>query len=158
LQPLLDEELNRLPEKYRIPFVLCEMEGRTRKDVSRHLGCPEGTLSSRLARARQLLASRLSKRGLAISGSALAASVPPTARAALSASLVRATVRAAMSAAAGQALLAGTVSPQAAALAEGVIRNMWLNKLKVVALALVALVLLGTGIGSLLQAGAEPPV
>ena len=55
-QPHLDEELRRLPEKYRVPVILCELEGRTRKEVARLLQLPEGTLSSRLATARQLLA------------------------------------------------------------------------------------------------------
>jgi RNA polymerase sigma factor (sigma-70 family) len=157
LQPLLDEELNRLPEKYRIPLVLCELEGRTRKEVARSLGCPEGTLSSRLARARELLAGRLRKRGLVFSSGLSAAVFANGAQAALPPALVGSTVRAAMLFAVGPALAAGTLSPQAAALAEGVMRTMWLTKLKLVLFAFVALALLGTGIGALLQAGAEPP-
>jgi RNA polymerase sigma factor (sigma-70 family) len=156
LQPLLDEELNRLPEKYRIPLVLCEMEGRTRKEAARNLGWPEGTLSSRLARARELLARRLRKRGLAFSAGFLAAVFADGAQAALPPGLVRSTVRAAMSQAIGEALAAATVSPQAAALAEGVIRTMWLTKLKLVVFALVAFALFSSGIGALLPAGAEP--
>ena len=55
----LDEELKRLPERCRALIVLCDLEGRTRKEVARQLGCPEGTVASGLARARALLAKRL---------------------------------------------------------------------------------------------------
>ncbi|HWY86616.1 MAG TPA: sigma-70 family RNA polymerase sigma factor, partial [Gemmataceae bacterium] len=63
LQPFLDEELSNLPDKYRMPVVLCDLEGRTRKEVARTLGIPDGTLSNRLATARKLLAKRLARHG-----------------------------------------------------------------------------------------------
>src|SRR5258708_7814044 len=75
LRPLLDQELNRLPDKYREPVVLCDIEGHTRKAAALRLGCPEGTLSVRLARARVLLAKRLARHGLALSGGAVAAAL-----------------------------------------------------------------------------------
>src|ERR1700694_5276426 len=70
--PLLDRELSRLPDKYRLPVVLCDLEGRCRAEVSHQLDLPEGTLSSRLARGRKMLAGRLARRGLAISAGTLA--------------------------------------------------------------------------------------
>jgi RNA polymerase sigma factor (sigma-70 family) len=75
LRPVLDQELDRLPERYRLPVVLCDLEGRSRDEVARQLAWPDGTLSSRLARARQLLAKRLARRGVLFSGGALAATL-----------------------------------------------------------------------------------
>src|SRR5262249_30656537 len=71
LPPLLDQELSRLPDKYRVAVVLCDLEGKTRKEVAGQLGLPEGTVASRLARARAILAKRLTRRGLAVSAGAL---------------------------------------------------------------------------------------
>src|SRR5262245_38909575 len=63
VQTLVDEELNRLPDHYRGVVVLCDLEGMTRREAARHLGIPEGSVASRLARARVLLAKRLTQRG-----------------------------------------------------------------------------------------------
>src|SRR5262249_12023491 len=73
LEPLLDQELSRLPDTYREVMVLCDREGKTRKEAARHFRVPEGTVASRLATARSLLAKRLTGRGQALSGGALAA-------------------------------------------------------------------------------------
>jgi RNA polymerase sigma factor (sigma-70 family) len=68
LGPLLDAEVRRLPEKYRAAFVLCYLEGKTNEEAAKELGCPKGTILSRLSRARERLRKRLNQRGLALSG------------------------------------------------------------------------------------------
>jgi RNA polymerase sigma factor (sigma-70 family) len=72
LRPVLDEEVDRLPKKYRLPFVLCYLQGLTYEQAARQLGCPMGTLGSWLAQARQRLSSRLARRGIALSSGLLA--------------------------------------------------------------------------------------
>ncbi|MGH7172231.1 MAG: sigma-70 family RNA polymerase sigma factor, partial [Gemmataceae bacterium] len=132
LHELLDEELARLPDKYRVPIVLCDLEGRTRREVARQLKIPEGTLSSRLTTARQMLAKRLIRHGLAVSGGGLAAALSPSAASAcVPVSLVSSTVKAATFAAAGQTAT-GIISVQVAALTQGVLKAMFLTKLKTI--------------------------
>ncbi len=142
LRPFLDHELNRLPEKYRIPIVLCDLEGKTRQQAAEQLDIPVGTLSGRLTTAREMLAKRLTRRGLALSGGALLAGLfSNAASAAVPAPLVTSTVQAATAIAAGQAA-AGVVSVPVAALAEGVVRAMMFKKLKI-ATAVLATILVG---------------
>lgn len=145
LRPVLDEEILALPDKYRRPFVLCYLEGRTNEEAARVLGWPVGTLFTRLARARELLRHRLSHRGLALSGLPIAALLTSEATAAVSAAVIDETLRSAMLFAAGKAAAAGVISARAAALAEGVLHAMFLGKLKATA---VILVLVGTLIGA----------
>src|SRR5262249_30608013 len=127
LQPLLDEELSRLPDHYRTVIVLSDLEGQTRKEVAAQLGCPEGTVASRLVRARSMLAKRLTQRGVALSGGALAVVLSQsTGSAGVPAAVVSSTIKAASLCAAGQA----AIPVKVAALAEGVLKAMLLNKLK----------------------------
>jgi RNA polymerase sigma factor (sigma-70 family) len=71
LRPVLHEEINRLPEKYRVPVILCYLEGKTNEEVADLLQWPVGTVKGRLSRARDLLRSRLSRRGLALTAAFL---------------------------------------------------------------------------------------
>jgi RNA polymerase sigma factor (sigma-70 family) len=147
LQPLLDHELGRLPDKYRLVLLLCDLEGKTRKEVARQLGCPEGTVAGRLARARLMLARRLARHGLAVSGGALAVLLADRVVACVPASVVSSTLTAASSFAAGQAA-SGVVSAKVAAITQGVLRTMLLNKLKI-ATAVVLLIFAVSVVGGI---------
>jgi cobalt-zinc-cadmium efflux system membrane fusion protein len=148
LRPVLDDEINRLPEKFRVAVVLCYLEGRTLEEAARQLGCPRGTVSSRLAGARDRLRGRLARRGLAPAAALPALLVPAQAGTAAPAALVRATAEAGVLFASGRAA-GGTATPAAAALAEGVLRTMWLTRARVVAAAVLALVAAGATAGAL---------
>jgi RNA polymerase sigma-70 factor (ECF subfamily) len=147
LRPVLDEEIGRLPAKYRAPFVLCYLEGRTNEEAARLLGCPKGTVLSRLAWARERLRSRLTRRGLAVSAGLVAALLAYNAApAAVPAPLVRSTIEAAALVAAGKAA-AGAVPARVAALTEGVLRAMSMTRFRIAAAVLLAVVLAGGGVG-----------
>jgi RNA polymerase sigma factor (sigma-70 family) len=134
LLALLDKEIDRLPDKYRVPLVLCELEGHSRKETARMLGVPEGTLSWRLAQAKKRLAKKLSRHGLAISAAVMA---PGTASAFLRASTVKAV------------MTAGTVPAEVLALTQGVMKTMSLTKLKLTVCAGTLMLLAGVGASGL---------
>jgi RNA polymerase sigma factor (sigma-70 family) len=103
LRSVIDEEIRRLPERYRVPLVLCHVEGLRHDEVARRIGCPVGTVESRLSRARERLRARLARRGLAPSAAALGAILRPPGAPAIVPSLVEATLRSAVELAAQQA-------------------------------------------------------
>lgn len=140
LTGLVHEEVDRLPERFRVPIVLCDLEGRTHEEAARHLGCPVGTVKSRLARGRARLHARLSRRGvaptviapwLALAGRG----VPP----ALDVSVVKS--------------IAACSAPAAvAALAQGVLRGMFLTHLRATSLRVAGVVL---ALGLVATAGSQ---
>jgi RNA polymerase sigma factor (sigma-70 family) len=145
LQPLLDQELSRLPNKYRLPIVLCDLEGKKRREVARQLNLPDGTLNNRLAMARQLLAKRLARRGFTLSGGALAVSLSQgLAVAALPTGLLGSTVKAATTIAAGGATTS-VLPAKVAALTEGMVKAMLVTKFKFMTALILALTALGVG-------------
>jgi RNA polymerase sigma factor (sigma-70 family) len=156
LQSLLHEEVSRLPGHYRGVVVLCDLEGRTRKEAARHLGIPEGSVASRLARARALLAKRLARRGVGFSGGSVAAVLSAGAASSAPPALVASTIRAASLLAAGQA--AGIVSAKVADLTEGAVNAMFVTRIKSVLAVVLVVAALAGGAGLLFQAqAAEPP-
>jgi RNA polymerase sigma factor (sigma-70 family) len=144
LRALLDEELLRLPEKYRAPLVLCYLEGLSYTEAARQLGWRDGTVCGRLARARELLRQRLSRRGLTLSGAALAVAL--TESAAAPTTTMAAVTRMAALFALGQTAGSGAVSMSVATLAQDALQAMTVAKVKTVgALVAVFCVLAGGG-------------
>jgi RNA polymerase sigma factor (sigma-70 family) len=135
---MLHEEVRRLPEKYRVPVLLCYLEGLTHEEAARQLGWPVGTVKGRLARARDLMRRRMSRRGVVLSVPALSAALAGDARGAVPAALVESTGKAALAVAAGRGVAVVGVAANVVALMEGASRVMFLNTLKGAVTVLVA--------------------
>ncbi len=141
-QAAVHEELNRLPDRLRLPLVLACLEGRTHEQVARAIGCPVGSVGWRLARAKEVLRDRLAGRGVACPAAALLA--PAAAGAAVPAPLLEATVRAGVWFAGDPAAGVAAASANAVELARGVLGTMTTNKLTVAAGVLLAVGLCGS--------------
>jgi RNA polymerase sigma factor (sigma-70 family) len=149
LEATLDEALRQVPETYRAPLLLCYLQGKTQEEAARQLGCPLGTVRSRLARGRSRLKAVLERRGVRLSAAALAvAAAAGGATAAVPAPLLRATARAALEYGAGRAATA-LVSGRAATLVEGGLKAMTAANVRIATMIVLALGALGTGAGIL---------
>jgi hypothetical protein len=155
--PVLHEEVNRLPEKFRQAVVLCYLEGKSTAEAAELLRWPVGTVKVRLLRARERLQQRLARRGLALTPALVAVMFAPgAASAAVAQALFESTLQAAALVAAGAAPAA--VAPAVATLVEGVAHAMFLNKLiKMAAAALLVAGVLGTGASGSARSRPRPP-
>jgi RNA polymerase sigma factor (sigma-70 family) len=157
LRPVLDQELNRLPEKYRTVTVLCYLEGKSHERVAEEIGCKTGAVTMRLKRARDLLHERLTRRGLVLSTGLLTALLTRTAEGAVPAALVSATVRHALIDGAAPATGAAIIPERISTLVEGVMKAMLLARLKIAAAVLCVVAVLGLGTGLWLQQALAAP-
>jgi RNA polymerase sigma factor (sigma-70 family) len=143
LAAAVHEELDRLPDRYRVPIVLCDLEGRTCEEAARHLGCPIGTIGSRLARGRERLRDRLARRGLAPAVGTLVAMLSTDSKGAgMPATLTKSTIRLGLGKAVGD-IGAGAFSAASAKLAENISRSLLMAKFLSVGAASVAAVGVG---------------
>jgi RNA polymerase sigma factor (sigma-70 family) len=150
VRPILDEEIQRLPEKYRLPIILCYLEGQTNDEASRLLNCPRGTIAIRLARARERLRSRLIRRGVTLSAGTLAALLADNAMSAAVPPLLLAQT--------AKVAFLGATSVSISILTEGVLHAMFLSKFKAAsAFVLVLAVVGGAGIGAYHLRAQVPP-
>lgn len=158
LRRVIDEELAKLPDKYRTAVVLCELEGLPRAAAAAQMGIPEGTLSSRLAHARKVLAERLARRGVTAGATAVAVALGRDAAAtAVPRTLMNATILAAARFVPGGAVPAG-VSPAVSSLTDGVLKTMLATRLRqLFAIGLLTCGLIGVGGALAQQLGTPAP-
>ena len=154
LRRILDEHLDKLPEKYRLPIIMHHLEGLTQEQAAEALGCPPGTVAVRLHRGRELLRKRLGRGGLAAGAGALALALPAAASAAAATAtfISSTTTLAATAATGGTAALAATASTTVAGLAQGAIHTMLIGKIKTMAAVVLAGISISAG---LLAAGGK---
>jgi RNA polymerase sigma factor (sigma-70 family) len=152
LKPVLDEELNRLPAKYRVPLVLCYLEGKTNEAAARELGWAPGSMSYRLAKARERLRERLVHRGIALTSALIGPALAAYTAAEVPAQLMAPTVKGAFLFGAGQAV-AGLIPAQAVALADAVLQAAAFLKAMLAALLGLCLLIAVGGIGWLALRG-----
>src|SRR5262245_54675372 len=155
LRPVLDEELQRLPERYRAPLILCYLEGKTRDEAAQELGAKPAALHGLLDRGRKLLRDRLTKRGLTLSAVLFTAALTDiTARAALAPGLVVTSAQAALALLRGATMGEGLVGPHILSLVKEASKTMFMTKLKIgAALVVAASILTGIVGGSLNSIG-----
>jgi RNA polymerase sigma factor (sigma-70 family) len=152
VRAVLDEEIGRLPERHRLSFILCHLEGRTLDEAARQLGRPRGTIVTWLARAKARLRARLARRGITLAAAGFSGVVGADAAAGPPVGLVTATLRAV----AGGTAVSGSVLT----LTEGVIRTMFLSQLKATATVVLATVVIGAGVSGVAvqtYAADDPP-
>jgi RNA polymerase sigma factor (sigma-70 family) len=146
IQQVIHDELNHLSEPYLAPLVLCYLQGKTQDEAAALLGISKATLKNRLERGRALLRARLLRRGLGPVATLLASAWPAaTANASLPATLASNTVRAAALFAVGNKVT-GLISAEVGALTEGVLKMMFLSRLKTLTLLPLIFALLGLAI------------
>jgi RNA polymerase sigma factor (sigma-70 family) len=148
LGSLIHEEVDRLPERYRAVVVLCDLDRATYEEAARHLGCPVGTVKSRVARGRARLRANLTRRGLAPEGMLPPAKPAEGAQATVPAALAEATTRTAIRFAAVPAGGSGAIPAAVIALTEGVLSSMFLSSLRRAALLPLLLVLAMGGLAA----------
>lgn len=144
MKELLDQELQRLPEKFRAALVLCYLQGKTRDEAAEELGWKPSVLKGRLELGRKMLHQRLARRGVALSTALLIAGIGQTVSASVPSSLVVTIVSSSLEVAAGKAL-AGVVSQQVASLAQAFLRTTFLQQLHAGGVLLLAVCLAGGG-------------
>jgi RNA polymerase sigma factor (sigma-70 family) len=145
-QPILHEEVDRLPKKYRLPVILCYFQGQTHEETARQLGWPLGTVKGRLARARDCLRARLARRGLAVSATCFSPALAGETLATAPSALVTSTLQAARQLMSGVAL-ASLVSPRTAALVEGMCKGVFGSMAAMGTAIVLGMTVLAAGLG-----------
>lgn len=152
LRAVLDEELERLPERYRAPLILCYLEGKTRDEAAQQLGAKPGALHGLLDRGRKLLRDRLTKRGLPLSAALFATALAESAtRAALTPAIVVTSARAALALVRGETIGDGLIGSQVLTLVTEASQAMFMTKLKIGAALVVAAGILTSVVGGSLS-------